>query len=205
MMTKLLQVLNSACFGLPRRITNPAEAVGILGFETVKPMVTLTIKLLNLLWTRSNPSIFPSTVSGATARKWHVRRSKLFMLQTDDQRAGRKAAFTAGLMHDLGKIVLAANFDEQYRGAQSLARKQQMPLCEVEKEFFGAGHGEIGAYLLGLWGMPLDLLEVAALHHQPSRSINKGFSVLTAVHVANALEHRDPIGDKDGAVNAKSR
>ena len=78
---------------------------------------------------------------------------------------------------------------EQYRGAQSLARKQKLPLWEVEREIFGASHGEIGAYLLGLWGMPLDLMEVAALHHQPSRGVTKEFTPLTAVHLANVFEH----------------
>jgi hypothetical protein len=113
-----------------------------------------------------------------------------------------ETAFTAGLMHDLGKIVLASNFDEQYRGVQSLAIKQQLPLWEVEKEIFGANHGEIGAYLLGLWGMPLDLLEASALHHNPSLTITKGFTPLTAVHVANVFEHEaNPA--KDGLVAAK--
>jgi hypothetical protein len=105
-------------------------------------------------------------------------------------------------MHDLGKVVLAANFDEQYSGAQSLARKQQLVMWEVEKEIFGASHAEIGAYLLGLWGMPLDLLEAAALHHQPSSTITKGFTPLTAVHVANVLVHElNP--DKEGTVPSK--
>jgi HD-like signal output (HDOD) protein len=199
MMTKLLQVLNSACFGLPRRITDPAEAVGILGFEAVKSMV-MTIKLLNQ-YDKIKPVYF------SIDRLWRhstdvARNAKQLVLRQTDDRALAETAFTAGLMHDLGKIVLAANFDEQYRGAQSLARKQQLPFCEVEREFFGATHGEIGAYLLGLWGMPLDLLEVAALHHQPSRSINKGFTVLTAVHVANALEY-ELHPDKDGAIVSK--
>jgi hypothetical protein len=106
------------------------------------------------------------------------------------------------LLHDLGKVVLAANFDEQYRGAQSLARKQQLPLWQVEKEIFGASHGEIGAYLLGLWGMPLELLEVAALHQHPSRSGSRAFTPLTAVHIANALEYEvNP--DKEGLISSK--
>ncbi len=199
MMTKLLQVLNSACFGLPRRITDPAEAVGILGFEAVKSMV-MTIKLLNQ-YDKIKPVYF------SIDRLWRhstdvARCAKQLTLMHTDDRAMAEIAFTAGLMHDLGKIVLAANFDEQYRGAQSLARKQQLPSSEVEREFFGATHGEIGAYLLGLWGMPLDLLEVAALHHQPSRSVNKGFTVLTAVHLANAFEY-ELHPDKEGGVVSK--
>ena len=110
-----------------------------------------------------------------------------------------ESAFTAGLMHDLGKLVLASNFDEQYSGAQALARQQQLPLWEVEKQIFGASHGEIGAYLLGLWGMPLDLVEAAALHHNPSRCLAKRFTPLTAVHVANALVY-EAKPDKEGFV-----
>ena len=124
MMTKLLQVLNSACFGLPRRISNPAEAVGILGFEAVKSMV-MTIKLLNQ-YDKIKPVYF--SVDRLWRHSTEVARAakQLVLLQTEDS-ALAETAFTAGLMHDLGKIVLAANFDEQYRGAQSLARKQQLP------------------------------------------------------------------------------
>jgi hypothetical protein len=102
-------------------------------------------------------------------------------------------------MHDLGKLVLAANFDEQYSGAQALARQQRLPLWEVEKQIFGGSHAEIGAYLLGLWGMPLDLVEAAALHHNPSRCLTKRFNALTAVHVANALVY-EAKPDKEGMV-----
>jgi putative nucleotidyltransferase with HDIG domain len=199
MTTKLLQVLNSACFGLSRKITSPTEAVGILGFETVSSMV-MAIKLLSQ-YDKVKPVYF------SIDRLWRhstevARTAKQIALWSTDNPALAEMAFTAGLMHDIGKVVLAANFDEQYRGAQSLARKQELALPEVEKEIFGASHGEIGAYLLGLWGMPLDLLEVAALHHNPSRSANKNFTALTAVHVANALE-RELTPDAEGFVVSK--
>ncbi len=199
MTTKLLQVLNSACFGLSRKITSPTEAVGILGFETVSSMV-MAIKLLNS-YDKVKPVYF--SIDRLWRHSTEVARSakQIALWQTDDT-ALAEMAFTAGLMHDIGKVVLASNFDEQYRGAQSLARKQELPLCEVEKEIFGATHGEIGAYLLGLWGMPVDLLEVAALHHQPTRSINKNFTALTAVHVANALE-REITPDPEGFTVSK--
>jgi HD-like signal output (HDOD) protein len=199
MMTKLLQVLNSAYFGLPRKITDPVEAVGILGFEAVKSMV-MTLKLLSQ-YDQLKPIYFSidrlwrhSTEVGRAARQ-------LTLIETGD-RALAETAFTAGLMHDLGKVVLASNFDEQYSGAQSLARKQQLVMWEVEKEIFGASHAEIGAYLLGLWGMPLDLLEASALHHQPLSTITKGFTPLTAVHAANVLVHElNP--EREGAVPSK--
>ena len=199
MMTKLLQVTNSACFGLPRRISDPVEAVGILGFETVKSMV-ITLKLLSQ-YDKVKPVYF------SIDRLWRhstgvARLSRRLASAQEDDPALAESAFTAGLMHDLGKLVLASNFDEQYSGAQALARHQQIPLWEVEKQIFGASHGEIGAYLLGLWGMPLDLVEAAALHHNPSRCLAKHFTPLTAVHVANALLY-EARPDKEGFVPAQ--
>jgi putative nucleotidyltransferase with HDIG domain len=184
MMTKLLQVTNSACFGVARKISDPVEAVGILGFETVKSMV-ITLKLLSQ-YDKVKPVYF------SIDRLWRhstevARLSRRLAQDHEDDAVLAESAFTAGLMHDLGKLVLASNFDEQYSGAQTLARQQQIPLWEVEKQIFGASHGEIGAYLLGLWGMPLDLVETAALHHNPSRSLARRFTPLTAVHVANVL------------------
>jgi HD-like signal output (HDOD) protein len=196
MMTKLLQVTNSACFGLPRKISDPVEAVGILGFETVKSMV-ITLKLISQ-YDKVKPVYF--SIDRLWRHSTEVARAsrRLALTQTEDA-ALAESAFTAGLMHDLGKLVLASNFDGQYSGAQELARRQSLPLWEVEKQIFGATHGEIGAYLLGLWGMPLDLVEAAALHHNPSRASAKGFTVLTAVHLANALVH-EAKPDKEGFV-----
>jgi HD-like signal output (HDOD) protein len=184
--TKLLQVINSAYFGLPRTVTSAAEAVGLLGFETVKSMV-MAVKLLNH-YDRLKIADFSveQLWKHSTEVAHHAR--KLVLIQTGDRMLAEEA-FTAGLMHDVGKAVLAANFTEQYHGAQSLARKQHIPMWEVEKEIFGASHGEVGAYLLGLWGLPLGVLEAAALHHQPARAANKVFTSLTAVHAADVLQH----------------
>ena len=199
MTTKLLQVLNSACFGFSRKITNTTEAVGILGFETVNSMV-MAIKVLSQ-YDKVKPVYF------SIDRLWRhstevARNAKQIALWHTEDSALAEAAFTGGLLHDLGKVVLAANFDEQYRGAQSLALKQNLPIWDVEKEIFGASHGEIGAYLLGLWGMPLDLHEIAAFHHHPARSRGNKFTPLTAVHIANAFEY-ETNADKEGLPSPK--
>ncbi len=186
MTTKLVQVLNSAYFGLPRTITDPTEAVGILGFETIKSLI-MTIKLLSQ-YDKVKPVYF--SIDNIWRHSTNVARTARVMalLETGDTDCSG-AAYTAGLMHDLGKVILAANFDDQYHGAHAVARKQQIPLWEVEKDIFGATHGEIGAYMLALWGMSAEVVKVAALHHHPLRAGDKTFTALTAVHVANALEY----------------
>jgi putative nucleotidyltransferase with HDIG domain len=194
MTTKLVQVLNSAYFGLPRTITDPTEAVGILGFETVKSLI-MTVKLLSQ-YDKVKPVYF--SIDNIWRHSTNVARTARVMalLETGDNDCSG-LAYTAGLMHDLGKVILAANFDEQYQGAHNVARKQQVPLWEVEKDIFGASHGEIGAYLLGLWGMSPEVVKVAALHHHPLRAEDTTFSPLTAVHVANALEYEGTL-ETDG-------
>jgi HD superfamily phosphohydrolase YqeK len=98
-------------------------------------------------------------------------------------------AFTAGLLHDIGKLVLASNLDTQYNGVLSLAQKNQIPLVEVELEVFGATHADTAAYLVAVWGLPNRIVEAIALHHTPRHSEDTAFSPLAAVHIANVLEH----------------
>jgi HD-like signal output (HDOD) protein len=186
MTTKLVQVLNSAYYSLPRTITDPTEAVGILGFETVKSLI-MAVKLLSQ-FDKVKPVYF--SIDSIWRHSTNVARTARVMalLETGDTECSG-IAYTAGLMHDLGKVILAANFDSQYHGAHAIARKQQIPLWEVEKDIFGASHGEMGAYLLNLWGLSTAVVNIAALHHHPTRSGDKVFTALTAVHVANALEY----------------
>lgn len=192
--TKLLQVTNSAYFGLSSRITDPAQAVGILGFETVKSMVT-AIKMLGHY---DRVHLADGSIDQLWAHSTDVARSarQIALMHTGDSELA-EVAYTAGLLHDVGKLILAANFDQQYRGAQSLSTKQGVPLWEVETEIFGATHGEVGAYLLGLWGLPVDLMEATALHHYPGCGTDRRFSALTAVHVANVLEYEVTSGKQD--------
>jgi putative nucleotidyltransferase with HDIG domain len=194
MTTQLLQMLNSAYFSLPRTVTDPAEAVGLLGFETVKSLV-MSVKLRNQ-YDKIKPVYF--SIDAVWRHSTTVARlaKELALLETGDS-AVAASAFTAGLLHDLGKIILAANFDGQYNGAHAIARKNQVPLCDVESDIFGANHGQIAAYLLSLWGMPADVIQAAAWHHHPAQSADKSFCALTAIHVANALEHENN-PDPDG-------
>ncbi len=94
----------------------------------------------------------------------------------------------AGLFHDLGYLVLAANLPDRLKSVVVSATAGK-GMLEAENEEFGATHAEVGAYLLGIWGFPDPLLEAALFHHQPSRSCVESFTSLTAVHLANAFAH----------------
>ena len=96
-------------------------------------------------------------------------------------------AFTAGMLHDVGRMVLAANFPDECNAATDLAASKNISRLEAEREIFGSTHAEAGGYLLGLWGLPVPVVEAIALHHTPSESFSRTFTALTAVHVADVL------------------
>jgi HD-like signal output (HDOD) protein len=112
----------------------------------------------------------------------------------DQPTAAVGAAFTAGLLHDLGRLVLLVNFGERWREYPILSRASSTALLDAEKGIFGVHHSEIGAYLLGIWGLPSALVETAMFHHNPAPCVRRGFSPLTAVHVANIIANNPKVG-----------
>jgi HD-like signal output (HDOD) protein len=184
--SKLLQVINSPYFGLPRAVTSPSESVGLLGFATTQALVVAVGLLSEYERLESNHCpIEQLWAHGATV----ARAAKgLALLQTGEGPLADEA-FAAGLLHDIGKAVLAGNFPAQCARTELLARTNQCPLFEAEREVFGAHHGDVGAYLLTLWALPSGVVSAAAWHHEPLGSGDKQFSALTAVHAANALSY----------------
>lgn len=104
------------------------------------------------------------------------------MGETDD-------AYTAGMLHDAGKLMLAHSLPRQFQEALDLAASQPCPLHEAEFQVFGATHAAVAAFLLGLWGLPATIVEAVAFHHSPAQGRAGGFGALTMVHAANVLEH----------------
>ena len=197
MTTKMIQTVNSAYFGLQRQITDPGEAVMVLGVDTVRALVlgvhafAQADKIKPLYF--SADRIWRHSLAVAETAK------KITLWKTGDAQMA-DAAYTAGLLHDIGKLILATNFDTQYGNALALAKKQNVPPTEMERNIFGMTHAETGAYLLSLWGLPLPIIEATALHHAPSKCQATGFSPLTAIHIANVFEHEANPG-QDGFID----
>lgn len=94
-------------------------------------------------------------------------------------------AFLGGLLHELGKLVLACSYPAQYEAAILRARQKAIPVKEAELEIFGTSHIPVGAYLLWLWGLPNGVIEIVARYDRPISDPPQ--TPLMAVHVANAL------------------
>ena len=117
--------------------------------------------------------------TGATHRGPRERH-----LETSEQ------AFAAGLLHDIGKLLFAANLPEVFTRVVRKAREQRCNYWEAEAQLLpGMGHAELGATVLGIWGLPASITEAVALHHSPWRQRKETFNAVTAVHAANVLEH----------------
>jgi HD-like signal output (HDOD) protein len=187
MTAKCLQLVNSAFFGLRAPVSNPLTALNLLGLDTLKSLILsshifrefktglLDAEEVGWLWEHS----FAVSVC---ARKI-AELQRVSPKQLDD-------AVTAALLHDTGKLVLASCLPQEYKLALDLATQANIALVEAERRVFGCGHAEVGAHLLGLWGLPDPIVEAVAWHLNPSAcgSCGTTFSALTAVHAACAYD-----------------
>lgn len=184
---KLLQIVNSAFFRVARRITNIEDAVRYLGFTTVRSLA-LTIEVFQ-------SSAQTADFSLDALQQHSLRVASLARDLIADPRDADDA-FMTGMLHDIGKLVLALRMPEPWRQALALARQRQVPLWRMEQEVIGISHGDVGAYLLNLWGLPYSIIEAVAYHHLPQTVPPHTFDVLAAVHVANSLIHElSPVTD----------
>jgi len=192
MTAKILHIVNSASFGLPHIISSPFDAVQYLGTGTVRSLA-LTLHVV---------SSFDQNVKGFSIEHFaeHTLRcanmARSIMQSMGVGPAGAEDAYLAGMLHDIGKLMLASSLPDKYQAAEEFAVAHQVPLNAAEMEIFGATHGGVGAYLLGLWGLPVPIVEAVAFHHTPRRSTVHEFGLLTAVHIADALDEEKARGNR---------
>lgn len=182
---KLLQLSNSGFFGFGHTVSTVEEAVQQLGVSIIQSLA-LAVPMFGHFDPHKCPE-FPleqiwhhSEQTGLYAR-W-ITREGLGDAQLAEQ------AFAAGVLHDIGKLILADQMPREYAAVLAESHAKKEPLFEVERRVLGATHADIGAYLLTLWGLPLPLVEGVAYHHEPRLFSDKQFSLIGAVHIANILE-----------------
>jgi HD-like signal output (HDOD) protein len=180
---RILQLVNSALFGLPQRISTVRTAVSYLGTDIIRNLV-LSVEAFRAF--DGVAAIGGYSLEGIHAHAFFTAR---IASRLPTEKSVKETAGAAALLHDVGRLVLMARLPKEFAGVAGLARRQGRPLHDVEKEVVGVTHAEIGAYLLGLWGLPLPIVEAVAYHHNPSQVPHQVFDCLAAVHVADALAH----------------
>ena len=195
MSAKILQMVNSAFFGLGREISNVSEAARLIGFDSIRSLAL-------------SVGIFSQFEAAGDARinfsKMHQHYLKVALLAERIARSMGQSklfiedCFLAGMVHDIGILIMHQNNPQQFAQVLELSRAEQIDRVSAETRVFGFNHGLVGAYLLGIWGLRHNVVEAVAYHHMPNQLENNQFSVATALHVADTLAD-----ERDSADNEK--
>jgi putative nucleotidyltransferase with HDIG domain len=188
---KILQLANSEFFRLARRITNVEQAVGHLGLGVMRGLVTSTEALWQGVEHENAASRLEELQRHADTIAGAARSLARGTMHADD-------AWAAGLLHDVGYWVLARERQPELLESLQLAAVEALPLHEAERRVLGASHAQLGAYLLGLWGLPGPVIEAVARHHTPESAGPSQFGALGAVAVAEALCGQNDAGTFHG-------
>ncbi|HSV31791.1 MAG TPA: HDOD domain-containing protein [Atribacteraceae bacterium] len=182
MTAKILRLANSAYYGFPRRIPTIAEATILLGFQTIRSMVMAAS--VNMLLSQkmegyalSQGELWKHSQASAIAARLIAREIRF---------PNPELAYTAALLHDIGKVVLNSYMRELYHEVLERAETDQIPFLEAEDIVLGFNHAVVGSRVAEKWNLPVELIEAIAFHHHPDQS--KHNHRLTAlVHISDFI------------------
>ncbi|KHE91903.1 MAG: HDOD domain-containing protein [Candidatus Scalindua rubra] len=198
MSAKVIQLVNSAFFGLPQKIIYPPQAVIYLGVETLKAIV-LSAHVFSSFTKTSDVLDFSLSNLSEHSMKVGNLTKKIIGSESSDQ-SKRENAMVAGLLHDIGKLLIL-NIPGQYKQIQKLINDTGCDDLTAEYEVLNTTHAEIGGYLLGLWGLPTSVVETVVFHHHPSRLIGDTCSLSDKASVEKN-GHEEP--DDSSGLNSQS-
>ncbi len=181
MAAKVLQLVNSGFLGLQQKMNNLQTAVSYIGLEVIKNLALAT-ETFTLF--KPDPSIPKSFLDNLQRR---ANRAATIAAALPIASRDRDSAVVAALLHDVGELVLANSMPQEFTAAMSLAAERKCPIFEAEEDLLGITHAELGAYLLGLWGIDHAIVEAVAHHHRPTRIPHSGLDTSTAVYLATLL------------------
>lgn len=187
---RLLRLVNSVYFGLSTPINNIEEAVFYLGIRQIRQLAMVTPVIEDF-----------QKMAGNTPFPWRefwqhcigvaiMTREVIGCVQTppDD------SDYVAGLVHDMGKIVMAATFPDHFVEIQRRVALEARPLIDLEQEVLGIQHTELGALYLQNHSLPDIMIETARYHHEPERAGSHS-QIIAAVQIANLLVRHAQIGN----------
>jgi len=197
----LLRMANSAYFGLSRRIGSVREAITLLGIRRVFELGTMA----------AVESVVPETLPGygidASVFWTHSVAVAVIAERLSKERklAMPTLTFTAGLLHDVGKLVISSFLAERIEALRSELASGEMSLVACEQKLLGADHAQIGAELGLVWNLPQEVVQVIATHHDPGvANEGRGDVVVDLVHAADCLSHAMGFGADVGGMQRQA-
>lgn len=181
MCAKTLQLANSAFFGLPHRVVRIDSAVACLGINTMRALVV-------------TPGAFDGASSSKAARVEELQRHALRTAQIARALAGEDDGFdaiSAAMLSDIGLNVLEERCGEELEEVRRLMEIEGLDRCAAEERVLGVHHAEVGAALLDIWGLPPDLVNAVALHHE-APLVARADATRTLTYVAAKLADAGP-------------
>ncbi len=183
MSAKVLQLVNSAFFGLAQTVTSLQSAASYLGMETIKNLVLVSEAFRVFV----PDSRIPQSVFEAI--QLQAQRTAAIAVVLPLQPKARDVTVLSALLQDVGRLVLASKMPDKFCSVVERARERGCEPFQAEEEMLGTSHAEIGAYLLGLWGLPNLAVEAIAHHHHPDRIPHSGFDSSVALYTAALLAY----------------
>jgi HD-like signal output (HDOD) protein/ActR/RegA family two-component response regulator len=190
---KLLQIANSAFFAPAVRVTSIERAIGHLGLDVVRAIA---------LGEQVVAAIAENLGPGGAELVDSIQRHSLYAVYLGrsilaDRPDLAEDAWVAMLLHDVGELILAAVARPQLETARAVARRDGIPTYLAERRVIGRCHATIGAHLLHLWGIPVEVVEAIARHHDLASTSGDGLDLVAAVHVVAGLAD-----EQDGQVSS---
>jgi putative nucleotidyltransferase with HDIG domain len=194
---RLLQVVNSAFFARGRPTSDVRDAIMYLGVEVVRSLVLSTEMFC--MFERTTTSRYFSLAEFQAHALSTARIASKLSTESPAMAMFGGAAFSAGLLHDVGFMVMGAALPELYEAALRHAIEQNVAMYVAEQQVHGFTHAEVGAYLLAMWGLPESIVETVAYHHTPTKARPEFAPLVGLVHVADYVAH---IGEQSQPLHA---
>ena len=184
MAAKTIQMVNTISYAPRSKINDPMRASIYLGIDMLKALVLSARVFAQFekvhVAELTVGSLWEHSLRVATLAQRIARHEELEKSEVDD-------AFLSGVLHDVGKLILAMHAPDSYVKACRMAREDEISIADAERIVFGATHAEVGGYLMALWGLSESVVRGIQFHHEPSRAAVDALDCVTIVHAANAL------------------